>query len=152
MINYFSQVKKLDENITKLYEAIQLIRTPRFLGNFNSDEIKIICFLGENASSNMKDLAKYLKVNLSTLTGKVDRLEAKEVIFRGRVSPDRRRCQVALRDEWQETYDIYIREQQRISQIMFQSLGKKNFDLLVKVISETSAILDEKIPTIKRLV
>lgn len=152
MINYFSQIKKLDEKLTGLYELVQLHRTPRFPETFNSDEIKIICYLGDNGESNMKTLAKYLKVNLSTLTGKIKKLEDKQVILYGKSDSDRRQSVVCLIDEWDETYKIYIREQERISQIVFQSLGKKNFDLLLKVISDTSDILDGKIPTIKRLV
>ena len=152
MINYFSQVKKLDENLTKLYEAIQLARSPRFPGKFNSDEIKIICFLGDNEWSDMKTIAKHINVKSSTLTGKINRLQAKEVIDCGKNKENRRQSVVELTNEWKETYKIYIREQEKISQIIFRSLGKKNFDLLAKVISETTDHLDEKIRTIKRLV
>lgn len=152
MIDYYKQLGKLESTLLDLYIQVQSIMIPRFPVDLSPDEVNIILIIGKYKSLDMKTLAQHFEVNFNTMTGRINKLEGKQIVYRVIGKMDRRQIFIRLKDEWQETYEIYIQEQIRISKIVFQAFEKKKFDALLTTISDTSEKLKEEVPKIKRLV
>lgn len=62
----------------------------------SSSQLNCILALYENGPLSLSQIAKYIMVNSSTVTGIIDRLEQKGLVERRRISPDRRVITIQL--------------------------------------------------------
>ena len=66
--------------------------------NVSSTQLNCLLILYENGPLSPSQIAKYILVNSSTVTGIIDRLEQKDLVQRLRNSPDRRVITIQLTD------------------------------------------------------
>ena len=68
----------------------------------SAPQLSSLLALHENGPMPPSQIAKYIMVNSSTVTGIIDRLEQKGLVERSRISPDRRVITIALTEKGQE--------------------------------------------------
>ena len=68
----------------------------------SAPQLSSLLALYENGPLPPSQIAKYIMVNSSTVTGVIDRLEKKGLVERSRISPDRRVITVTLTERGQE--------------------------------------------------
>ena len=68
----------------------------------SAPQLSSLLALSENGPMPPSQIAKYIMVNSSTVTGIIDRLELKGLVERSRISPDRRVITIALTEKGQE--------------------------------------------------
>jgi len=99
---------KKSEDITKKiilligkYIQLRALHTKKLAKNYNLSVPQLLCLesLYENGGMSMSDIAESIMVNVSTVTGIVDRLEKKGYLERSRISTDRRVITITLTDK-----------------------------------------------------
>jgi DNA-binding MarR family transcriptional regulator len=68
----------------------------------SAPQLSSLLALYENGPMPPSQIAKYIMVNSSTVTGIIDRLEQKGLVERSRISPDRRVITIALTEKGEE--------------------------------------------------
>jgi DNA-binding MarR family transcriptional regulator len=66
---------------------------------FSAQEFHVLMHVGQLGNCIMSELADKMQLSLSSITGIVDKLEAKKIVRRDRSAQDRRIVQVVLTDE-----------------------------------------------------
>jgi DNA-binding MarR family transcriptional regulator len=92
--------KKIVTLIRK-YVRLRALHTKELAKNYDLSVPQLLCLqcLYENGKMSMSEIAENILVNVSTVTGIVDRLEQKDFLVRRRVSPDRRVITIALTEK-----------------------------------------------------
>jgi len=102
---------KTDQNRTKeiIYSIRRLMQGAELYSKalnkkFNVSAAQVNCILAlfENGPLPPSQIAKYIMVNSSTVTGIIDRLEQKGLVMRSRISQDRRVITVTLTESGSE--------------------------------------------------
>jgi len=96
-------------------------------------EIFLIHALGEGGRLNMTELADCMSVALSTVTGIIDRLVAKEWVARERTEEDRRLVFVELTEKGQAMFQQDREAQRRIAMEVLSRLTKAEQEDLVRL-------------------
>lgn len=84
--------------LIRRYVRLRALHTKELAREYQVSVPQLLCLqcLNENGKMSMSDIAENIMVNVSTVTGIVDRLEKKGFLERRRVSPDRRVITIAL--------------------------------------------------------
>lgn len=84
--------------LIRSYARLRALHTKELTKNYDLSVSQLLCLqcLYQNGKMSMSDIADNIMVNLSTVTGIVDRLEKKGFIERLRESADRRIITIAL--------------------------------------------------------
>jgi DNA-binding MarR family transcriptional regulator len=92
--------KKMVTLIRK-YVRLRALHTKELAKSYDLSVPQLLCLqcLYENGKMSMSEIAENILVNVSTVTGIVDRLEQKAFLERRRVSPDRRVITIALTEK-----------------------------------------------------
>jgi len=87
--------------LIRRYVRLRAQHTKELAKNYGVSVPQLLCLqcLYENGKMSMSDIAENIMVNVSTVTGIVDRLEQKGFLERRRVSPDRRVITIALTEK-----------------------------------------------------
>jgi len=109
------RAKDLTDILLKLTNKFQSLKCDesRSGSDCNLRELRVLNFLRQNGPSNMRGIAEYFDIALSTVTDIVDRLVRKELVTREWLKEDRRVVKVELskkgRKEQQQLLDLYIK-------------------------------------------
>jgi DNA-binding MarR family transcriptional regulator len=87
--------------LIRKYVRLRALHTKELAKNYDLSVPQLLCLqcLAENGTLSMSDIAQNIMVNVSTVTGIVDRLEQKGFLERKRVSADRRVITIALTEK-----------------------------------------------------
>ncbi len=87
--------------LIRRYVQLRAVHTRELAKNYGLSVSQLLCLqcLSENGKMSMSDIAQNIMVNVSTVTGIVDRLESKRLIERRRDAADRRVISIALTQE-----------------------------------------------------
>ena len=112
--------------------------------NLSMQELKVIKFLGNNGSSIMREIADYLMLAMSTMTGIVDKLVEKKYVARQRSEQDRRLVRVALTEAGQKVYQMEHHHFMELSRSMLQSLNEEEQVTLLNLLRKISQVRQAK--------
>ena len=99
-------------------------------------EVKIISYLGKNETSRMRDLSNYLNLQMSTMTGIIDKLVQKRFVERIRTDEDRRTVRVKLTLKGKKIFNIEVENHLELSQQMLNSLTMKEQKTLLSLLNK----------------
>lgn len=116
------ELKKNIDVITSHFKSISSITSSDEL---NLQELKIVDFIGQRESCIMREVAEYLKVAVSTMTGIIDKLEDKGFVKRERNDEDRRIVRVMLTDKGHKIFQAFVESHMELSRRMLQSLAEE---------------------------
>jgi len=108
--------------------------------NLSMQELKVIKFIGNNGPSIMREIADYLMLAMSTMTGIVDKLVEKNYVVRERSEEDRRIVRVALTDAGREIYEMDHKNFMELSRQMLQPLNEKEQETLINLLRKISQV------------
>ena len=118
--------------------------------NFGSDlpelskqEANVIFSLGERGASIMRELARNLRLHVSTMTGIVDKLIEKDFVSRERSDEDRRIVRVSLTEKGQRAYREEIEKRQQISLTVLAPLNDGEREQFLEIFSKVSVELQK---------
>ena len=126
----------LEEKAIKLTELI--MQLSRFLQKHENEimqtleadltlrELKVIVFLGQKSPCIMREIADYMGLAVSTLTGIMDRLVQKGLVVRERPEEDRRIVKVELTVIGREAERWHFGEHMQISRGILNSLNERD--------------------------
>jgi len=104
----------------------------------NVQELNTIRFLGMNGPSIMREIAEYLMLAVSTMTGVVDSLVEKKLVSRERSDNDRRIVCVALTDSGKEAYCINLENHVKLSRGLLEALDDDEQETLLILLGKIS--------------
>lgn len=81
----------------------------------------------------MREIADYLRVAVSTVTGLVDKLEEKKLVKRERSDEDRRIIKIALTPKGQKIYKFHVEEFSKLCRGMLIGMTPEEQDLYVEL-------------------
>ncbi len=150
MKNYSKKFIDLDNESCKLINLTNYLRMPAFEENLSSEEMNTFEYLAKFGAASMKELSEFIEVKPNIMTGIILRLQKKEMVSRYENFNDRRIVMVEVTPKWQQIHEMYINELERISQIVVKTIGEEKFDLLLKILSETTDKLQKEADTIQK--
>lgn len=110
-------------------------------------ETRAIGFLGSRENCIIREIADNLRVAVSTVTGLVDKLEAKGLVSRVRSDKDRRIINIALTPRGEEIHKFLIAEFEKLCRSMLVGMTPAEQDtyieLSAKIALNASANLKE---------
>jgi DNA-binding MarR family transcriptional regulator len=97
----YEDISRQIANLIHKYIRLRALYTKELAKNYNLSVMQLLCLecLYENDRLSMSDIAENIMVNVSTVTGIVDRLEKKGFLERCRESGDRRVITIALTEK-----------------------------------------------------
>ncbi|GBD92635.1 HTH-type transcriptional regulator MhqR [bacterium BMS3Abin05] len=108
--------------------------------NLSMQELKVIKFIGNNGPSIMRQIADYLMLAMSTMTGIVDKLVEKKYVVRKRSEEDRRIVRVALTEAGREIYEMDHKNFMELSRQMLQPLDEEEQETLINLLRKISRV------------
>lgn len=145
MKSYVGQLTELKQALISMVRLIDDIGHPGFEANLNVREMVIILYIAKTGGISMKDLSDHYNVNFSTMTGIIDRLEKKGIVVRKPNKLDKRGIIVSLEESWQQRSEIYFKHIEKLARIAFKAISKEKFDVLVKLLLESTQSAKESI-------
>ncbi len=101
--------------------------------NLSLQETKAIGFLGQRGECIMREIADYLRVAVSTVTGLVDKLEDKKFVKRERSDEDRRIIKIVLTPEGKEIYKFHVEKFSKLCRGMLMGMSSEEQDLYIEL-------------------
>jgi len=132
----------MDKNtvLHKLIEIIQYKNTYQYQSSgIQPQDMYILERVYFQETIKIKDLSTRYSVPPSTLTGIIDRLEAKKYIQRIRANADRRAVEVAVAEAGREVVERHISEDKLFSHNLFNALQKDRKELLLELLNDLVA-------------
>ena len=126
------QLHKSFEEIIYHFQSVNAA-TSDSVENLSLQETKAVSFLGQHNESIMREIADYLRVAVSTVTGLVDKLEKKNLVKRKRSDEDRRIIKIALTPKGQEVYLFHVGEFAKLCRGMLMGMTPEEQDLYVEL-------------------
>lgn len=152
MNTYKEKLIDLDNALKGLIHLTNHLRSPFFADDLSGHELYTFAYLAENGTKSMKELAECISVKPNIMTGIVAKLKKKKMVTHFENFNDRRKVMVEVVPKWQQIYDMFRKELEKNSQIIIEAVGEKNINALQKILSEMTAVLNEKMPSISKTV
>ncbi len=130
-----TKAKHLHKSFEEIIYHFQSVNatTSDSVENLSLQETKAIGFLGQHGECIMREIADYLRVAVSTVTGLVDKLEDKKFVKRERSDEDRRIIKIALTPKGQEIYKFHVEEFSKLCRGMLMGMTDEEQDLYVEL-------------------
>jgi len=105
-----------------------------FSADLTVHDCKVLNFLKLNGPSIMREIAEYMRVAMSTMTGVIDRMVQKGLVLRQRPEEDRRIVKVQLTELGEVAERWLFEEHIRISQAILENLSEQDQDALLTLL------------------
>jgi Transcriptional regulators len=112
----------LKKNMDMISSYFQSLLSASSGEDLSLQELKVVDFIGQRVSPIMREVAEYMKVAVSTMTGIIDKLEDKNLVKRERDEDDRRIVRVLLTNKGHKLYRAYVENYLKMSRRMLQML------------------------------
>ncbi len=142
---------ELTEKLIKLARLTNAYRNPFFVEDLYQDEREVFFYLTETGPKTMKELAEYVSVKPNVMTSIAARLQEKGMISRSKDKKDRRKSWLRVSPKYQQTYQTYLEDQNKISQLVIETIGEANVRNLTLLLSEALDKIN-KMPLVNRTV
>ena len=126
------QLHKSFEEIIYHFQSVNAA-TSDSVENLSLQETKAVGFLGQHDGCIMREIADYLRVAVSTVTGLVDKLEDKKLVKRERSDEDRRIIKIALTPKGKEIYQFHVEEFSKLCRGMLMGMSPEEQDLYIEL-------------------
>lgn len=125
--------------LTKVMRTVQRYYESR-LSSYDITPVQffVLSVLWENDGMKFKDLAKSLKMDGSTLTGILDRMERQDLLRRGDDPQDRRSLLIFLTEKAKKNGSEIISLGKELDQEIRDKFPKDDFAIFVKVLDDIS--------------
>lgn len=135
MATISTKAKQLHKSFEEIIFHFQSVNaaTCDSVENLSLQETKAIAFLGRGGECIMREIADYLRVAVSTVTGLVDKLEDKKLVERERSAEDRRIIKIALTPKGQEIYHFHVEEFSKLCRGMLMGMSVEEQDLYIEL-------------------
>jgi len=111
---------------------------------FSPQEFHVMMTVGHMGNCIMSDIAAKLQLSLSSITGIVDKLEAKKVVQRSRSIEDRRIVQVVLTEEGNKVFQTAMEGHLEMVRSHLNALSLKEQDVFVALFQKIAAVITPK--------
>lgn len=105
----------------------------------NPLDAQTLVFVGENSGCGMGDVARYLKVALTTMSSAVDRLVRKGLIERDRADEDRRSVALTSTAKGQQAIDDHVAAYREACRAMLRALDPEEQSELIRLSEKIAA-------------
>lgn len=124
MENITTKAKQLHKSFEQIIYHFQAVNaaTSESVENLSLIETKAIGFIGQCQGCIMREIAAYLRVAVSTVTGLIDKLEEKKLVRRERSDEDRRIIKIILTPKGEEVYQFHVEELLRLCREMLMGM------------------------------
>ncbi len=141
MLTFDEKAEKLRSYIEQLVYNLRTIQFNSMTEvdlDINYQEIQVICYLGkqESSVSMMKEIADYMKLALSTMTGIIDKLINKNLVRRFRSEEDRRVVRVELTENGANIYKIKLEWDKHFCINMLRPLDEDEQDVFLSLMQK----------------
>ena len=102
-------------------------------GGLDKKELSILEFVGNGQDIIMRDIADFLNVSVSTVTGIVDKLVNKEIVVRHYSQEDRRIINITLSAKGDEMFKLYKDEKMKMGGAILSALDEREQDQLIEL-------------------
>ncbi len=126
------QLHKSFEEIIYHFQSINAA-TSESVENLSLMETKAVGFLGQQKNCIMREIADYLRVAVSTVTGLIDKLEGKDLVKRDRSSEDRRIINISLTPKGHEVYQFHVGEFTKLCRGMLMGMSAAEQDMYIEL-------------------
>ncbi len=135
MANIINKARQLHKSFEEIIYHFQTVNaaTSDSVDNLSLMETKAIGFLGQCESCIMREIADYLRVAVSTVTGLVDKLEDKKLVERKRSDEDRRIIKISLTDKGNEVYQFHVGEFTKLCRGMLAGMSDAEQDMYIEL-------------------
>ncbi|MCX6640464.1 MAG: MarR family transcriptional regulator [bacterium] len=116
--------------------------------DFNFREVNVLFYLGCTGPSIMREISDRLGVAVSTLTGIIDRMVQKELVYRERHDEDRRIVKVGLTEKGKAIHDWHIASHSQVSREMLVSLSDSEQQAVLTLMKKITEYLSTKASTL----
>lgn len=129
------KAKRLHKSFEEIIYHFQSINaaTSESVENLSLMETKAVGFIGQREICIMREIADYLRVAVSTVTGLIDKLEYKELVKRDRSSEDRRIINISLTPKGQEVYQYHVGEFTKLCRGMLMGMSATEQDMYIEL-------------------
>lgn len=129
------KAEQLHKNFLQIIYHFQTVTTERSESSesLSMQESNAIDFIGQRQSVIMREIAGFMKVAVSTVTGLVDKLEEKDLVRRERSVEDRRIINITLTPKGEEIYQFHIEEFIRLCRGMLTGLTGEEQDAYIEL-------------------
>lgn len=116
----------------------------KLCGSLSCQEISALLAIGRRERCAMRDLAQALQLSLPSVTGLVDRLEAKKLARRDRSPEDRRVVYAELTAEGEAAHRLALDGHVRLARRLLSSLSPEEQDALVTLFGKAAAAVERE--------
>jgi DNA-binding MarR family transcriptional regulator len=111
---------------------------------FSPQEFHVMMTVGHMGNCIMSDIAAKLQLSLSSITGIVDKLEAKKIVQRSRSIEDRRIVQVVLTEEGNKVFQAAMEGHLEMVRSHLNALSPQEQDVFVSLFQKIAAAITDK--------
>ncbi|OGR94130.1 MAG: hypothetical protein A2016_05125 [Elusimicrobia bacterium GWF2_62_30] len=111
---------------------------------FSPQEFHVLMTVGHAGNCIMSDIAARMQLSLSSITGIVDKLEAKKIVRRVRSGEDRRIVQVVLTDEGNKVYQTAREGHLEMVRNHLNALSPQEQDVFIALFRKIAATIKER--------
>jgi DNA-binding MarR family transcriptional regulator len=111
---------------------------------FSPQEFHVLMIVGQTGHCIMSDIADKVQLSLSSITGIVDKLEAKKIMRRNRSGEDRRIVEVVLTDEGREVYKTAMEGHLEFVRSLLNALNPHEQDVFLSLFRKIAEVLKGK--------
>ncbi len=135
MTNITAKARQLHKSFEEIIYHFQSVNaaTSDSVENLSLQETKAVGFLGQHNECIMREIADYLRVAVSTVTGLVDKLEEKKLVKRERSDEDRRIIKIVLTPKGKEIYQFHVEEFSKLCRGMLMGMTPEEQDLYIEL-------------------
>lgn len=137
--------KRLNELLPTLTRAFTRRENELTKGKITVPQFVILELLHRRGECIMTELAHYLSVTTSAVTGLIDRLIKLDLVNRKRDQGDRRIVKITLTKKGREAIEKILRQRQKMMADIFGSLSEKDREKYLEILEKVSRILTSKI-------
>ena len=112
-------------------------------GGLDKKELSILEFVGTGQDIIMRDIADFLKVSVSTVTGLVDRLVNKKLLLREFSQEDRRIINITLSTQGDEMFKLYKDVNRKTGSAILSALDEPEQDKLIELFEKVTANINK---------
>ncbi len=130
-----AKAKQLHRSVEEIIYHFQCVNAAasELVQNLSIGEIKSIVLLGQRGHCIMREIADYLRIAVSTVTGLVDKLEEKNLVTRERSDEDRRIINISLTPQGEEIYRFHTGELTKLCRGMLIGMTNEEQDTYIEL-------------------
>lgn len=145
MENITTKAKQLHKSFEQIIYHFQTVNaaTSESVENLSLIETKAIGFIGQCQGCIMREIAVYLRVAVSTVTGLIDKLEEKKLVRRERSDEDRRIIKIILTPKGEEVYQFHVEELLRLCREMLVGMTDEEQNTYIELSKKIAGAVAE---------